>query len=646
MTRPAARLPQRFWPVFGAILLAPLLLHVASGTPLWSEVGPLSVAQALLLGLLSVPCAALSLQFERVGRMRLLWGAAAAALASVSLVQLGILTFEALPERPVFEYPALVAWGAAAMTLVLMRRLGSSFVSGRAFILGGFALQSLAVLADFADGGGFGLTLVSLRLLGAADELIEMLVLAAYLTGLTLVAADMIAGATRSRPRSMGGALLAAFSPSRACVDRWLARGEATALPLAPAATFLHAVYRHTRWRRDCFSLGERARLFGEILCWPLIVAAMSVRVTLVNGRAIARRTGKSVIDQLVEQLLLAFEHSITPRVYYAFELYRAERRSRAGEYLQRFETKRGVYRLIKRGGGAAAGAGAPSPLNDKAAFIDWCTKHAVPVVPYVLVLENGAHARSATSRGTLPRADLFVKPNRGKGGRGAETWSWRGDGSYAGSNGSVLTEDALLARLADLGRSAGLLVQPSVRNHALLADLSLDALTTVRVVICRNERGAFEPTCAALRVARVPRKVVDNFHAGGLAARVDMQTGVLGRATDMGVRPEVGWWDRHPANGAPITGRRLPCWAEALALVRRAHAAFPGRTFIGWDIAFLDEGWHVVEGNAAPDLDIIQRTHEAPLGNARLGQLLAFHAAAVLRAERNAGAAAPFPAP
>jgi hypothetical protein len=59
---------------------------------------------------------------------------------------------------------------------------------------------------------------------------------------------------------------------------------------------------------------------------------------------------------------------------------------------------------------------------------------------------------------------------------------------------------------------------------------------------------------------------------------------------------------------------------------VQRAHAAFSDRIVIGWDVALLKDGLQVVEGNGAPDLDIIQRTHREPLGNARLGQLLAFH--------------------
>jgi hypothetical protein len=118
---------------------------------------------------------------------------------------------------------------------------------------------------------------------------------------------------------------------------------------------------------------------------------------------------------------------------------------------------------------------------------------------------------------------------------------------------------------------------------------------------------------------------VVDNFHAGGLAARVDLESGILGSATDRGVRPTIGWRATHPDSGAQIAGRRLPYWSDTLDLVTRAHAAFSDRILIGWDVGLVTDGPELVEGNGAPDLDIIQRTHREPVGNARLGQLLAF---------------------
>jgi hypothetical protein len=74
--------------------------------------------------------------------------------------------------------------------------------------------------------------------------------------------------------------------------------------------------------------------------------------------------------------------------------------------------------------------------------------------------------------------------------------------------------------------------------------------------------------------------------------------------------------------------------------LVTRALAAFADRVLIGWDVAIMSDGPELVEGNGGPDLDIIQRTHRAPLGDARLGELLAYH----LR--RVGVAAAPRPLP
>lgn len=183
-------------------MLAALMLQIASGPPLWIELGPLSVAQALLLGLLSVPCLMLSRWFGGRRRISVVWGAAAATLATVGIIQLAILMLGALPESPALEYPAMTAWCAAAATLSLTWRLGQPSGRGRAFVLAGFALQSVALAADFADGGGLGLGLGLswLRLLGVAEEVIEMLVLVCYLAGVTNMAIAASPASARARP--------------------------------------------------------------------------------------------------------------------------------------------------------------------------------------------------------------------------------------------------------------------------------------------------------------------------------------------------------------------------------------------------------------------------------------------------------------
>src|SRR5262249_52269363 len=149
---------------------------------------------------------------------------------------------------------------------------------------------------------------------------------------------------------------------------------------------------------------------------------------------------------------------------------------------------------------------------------------------------------------------------------------------------------------------------QPAVINHTELRALSVGALCTVRLLTCRDEHGGHEATNASFRMSINPKSPVDNIHAGGIAAPIDLASGRLGAASDLGLGPKFAWHDAHPLTGAPIAGRILPFWPEAMALAVRAHAAFAEWTVIGWDIAILDQGPRLIEGNKGPDVDLIQR--------------------------------------
>jgi len=397
------------------------------------------------------------------------------------------------------------------------------------------------------------------------------------------------------------------------------------------SANFLHRSFRRQFWRES----GPLAR-FGSVailLAWPFVLPAMIGFFTQRNGPSVRARTGKGILRQVWEQAAMTVTRAILPPWYYIFELHDDSKRLRAGEYLHRFETKRFAYEFLRRtnGGESVPPARSTEALSDKSLFSERCRDYQLPAIPNLMVLVDGAIVQRDTRGALLPPTDLFVKLIRGTGGRGAERWRYRGDGRYEDSRGHVLSAAALVARLQVLTLFArkGCIVQPRLMNHRDLADLSNGALTTVRVMTCRNERGEYEVTNAAFRMAQGDNTVVDNFHAGGILAKVDLRTGVLGRATDgaMALGPGTGWCERHPQTGGQILGRRLPLWPEVLDLARRAHAtAFSDHVLIGWDIAILDDGPRLVEGNKGPDLDLVQRSHGEPLGNARFGQLLAYN--------------------
>ena len=128
------------------------------------------------------------------------------------------------------------------------------------------------------------------------------------------------------------------------------------------------------------------------------------------------------------------------------------------------------------------------------------------------------------------------------------------------------------------------------------------------------------------MRMAIGDNRTVDNLHAGGIAAAVDLDGGTLGPASNLGADSRLGWLDRHPDTGAAITGMQLPRWDEVRAFALRSHRAFADRILVGWDIAITPDGPVLVEGNGAPDLDIMQRFVRHGLMAARFGGQLAFH--------------------
>jgi hypothetical protein len=386
---------------------------------------------------------------------------------------------------------------------------------------------------------------------------------------------------------------------------------------LAPGpgmAARLHKIHYRAIWRSLGFLGAVEMALL--LLLWPFLLAPRVIDLTKRNGAMVRARTGKGMFRQMAEQVWLAARFGFRPQAYYVMEFFLPERRRQAGDYIHRFVVKDGLYRRLKAGE-------ITSPLTGKDGFTSYCQARGLPVSATELSLSDGR--TEGTGPGALPPRDLFVKRTRGRGGTRAELWQYR-DGRYHRTDSESLDEAALLARLTDLSRREPYMVQVRLVNHADIADLSPGALATVRLITMIDEQGGFEAVRAVFRMGQSSASIVDNFHSGGIAAPVDLVTGALGRATDFGLAPSVGWLDRHPETGAIITGRRLPQWNEVVALGQRAHAHFADRIIVGWDIAITTDGLLIVEGNAAPDVDNIQRPHQTPLGQSRYAALMYWH--------------------
>jgi len=381
----------------------------------------------------------------------------------------------------------------------------------------------------------------------------------------------------------------------------------------------IHKRYLRELWRER--GLLGRLGLVASLLLWPPVVLGLIAWSSWLNGLATRRAVAKSITQQVLEQIWFAGRYGMLPVWYYMFEMFDPAQQKKAPHYIHRYELKSGLLNVLR----LSVPRQRRSPTRNKTAFMRHCAQHGIPVLGNLALFAEGRLKGGRARQHGLPPRDLFVKPTHGRGGEGAGLWHWTGAG-YQLHDGPVLSAEALTAQLAEWSHVRGLLVQPYAKNHPALADLSNGALCTARIVTLRNESGGFESVCALFRMAVGGNRLVDNFHAGGIAAPIDVASGRLGRATDWGLRPRHGWQTHHPDTGGAIEGRFLPLWPETRALAERAHAAFADRHIIGWDMAILEDGPHIVEANGGPDTDMHQRVSREPLGDQRFGELLAFH--------------------
>lgn len=97
---------------------------------------------------------------------------------------------------------------------------------------------------------------------------------------------------------------------------------------------------------------------------------------------------------------------------------------------------------------------------------------------------------------------------------------------------------------------------------------------------------------------------IIDNATAGGIAAAIDMDTGIV---TTPGWREDLTQYLRHPDTGVQIIGMQIPRWEELLKLVDELARIVPEQRYVGWDLALTEDGWVMVEGNDSAMMTAIQ---------------------------------------
>jgi hypothetical protein len=335
----------------------------------------------------------------------------------------------------------------------------------------------------------------------------------------------------------------------------------------------------------------------------------------------VKKATGLPRWKQFVEIIQLTWSERLHGQVYYMFELYRPAEKARRGEYLTRWETKNGLFRMLFL---ELIGWSVPrSNLRDKVDFTNTLRAHGLPCIPILAAFDKGTSLPVEIDPALL-RQDLFTKLRAGKGAKGAGLIKYLGDDRYR-YDGRLFDRTELLQQLAGQSHQDGLILLPYLTNHPVIAGLSVETLMVVRTFSMLNERGEPEIVFAMLRILG---KLEPSWHSRvEWAAAINLETGELGLLAGDVPEAFIERHTHHPFTGHPVKGVVLPFWDDLKALAMTAHRTLTmDRFVVGWDIAITPTGPCFLEGNVLPDVIFPQRVDHRPFGQSRYGELLHHH--------------------
>lgn len=135
-------------------------------------------------------------------------------------------------------------------------------------------------------------------------------------------------------------------------------------------------------------------------------------------------------------------------------------------------------------------------------------------------------------------------------------------------------------------------IVEQFLVQHPAINEVYPNALNTIRVMSFLDN-GEGKILNAVMKFAT--NSNVDNYYQGGLAAAVDVKTGIL---CTNGVDYQGNIYETHPYSGVQLKGFQIPHWDMVIELIREAAQIHPEFSYIGWDIAITLNGPEIIEGN------------------------------------------------
>ena len=165
---------------------------------------------------------------------------------------------------------------------------------------------------------------------------------------------------------------------------------------------------------------------------------------------------------------------------------------------------------------------------------------------------------------------------------------------------------ESFLKRLKDDGIG---ILEEMVIQHPKMASLCPTSVNTCRIATLLGEKKQ-GIVYAFLRIGN--GKVMDNVDCGGMASRINIETG---RLYTVGADKQGNTFIKHPMTDTSIIGFQIPFWDEAKKMCIEAAQMIPQMRFVAWDVAITESGPTFIEGNSFPSHAIPQFAAHYPDG-------------------------------
>jgi len=382
----------------------------------------------------------------------------------------------------------------------------------------------------------------------------------------------------------------------------------------------LHRLAMSFKWRNERSALITICVAVGAIW-WPFQFLIGCVKVFHRFSGYVHRTYKIGRLTQLCGLIRLGVGSNVPPLYYYKFRLFKPEKAVHASAYIFTEEMSM-LHAMLMNG------LPSDAPLSRKEMFFEQAQSYGLATTNTIASFIDGNVLKwYGTREHSLPPCDLVVKPVDEGSGYGFELWSYQ-DGSLTWRLGEkVLDTAAFIQHCCSLTTQGHThILQQRLVNHSMLLPLSGHGLSTIRIVTYRTVDGNGGVILACLRMATGASQV-DNFEVGGIAAPVDLATGVLGVAVAKDIR--CGTFTHHPDSYGQIEGFTIPYFADALDLTQRAHSCFTWIPFVGWDVVVTESGPLLLEANPYFGIELPQIVIGQPLGFTQFPALYLQHLAA-----------------